>query len=279
MEPVIRLQGVSKRFGAEVALDDASWEVPPGVVFALLGENGAGKTTAFRMTIGMIPSDGGRVIFKGEDIGALPMYQRARRGMGYLSQEPSVFQRLTVSENVEAILETLHLSRTDRKQRLGKLLDRLGLTPLAKSKAYTLSGGERRRLEITRALVTNPQLILLDEPFSGVDPIAVGEIQGIILRLRETGIGILLTDHNVHDTLSVTDHSYIISKGMIEARGTPEELLENPRARELYLGDRLSINHLVRPDAAQPADDDRSAGPAAENADAPPGGEGETPSA
>jgi len=172
------------------------------------------------------------------------MYQRARRGMGYLSQEPSVFQRLTVEQNVLAILETLHLTRAERRKRLGELLASLGLTPLAKSKAFTLSGGERRRLEITRALVTNPKLILLDEPFSGVDPIAVNEIQEIILQLRDSGIGILLTDHNVYDTLSVTDRSYIIAAGKIEASGTPKELLNNPRARELYLGDRLHEDHI-----------------------------------
>jgi lipopolysaccharide export system ATP-binding protein len=187
----------------------------------------------------------------GEDIGSLPMYQRARRGMGYLSQEPSVFQGMTVADNVEAILETLRISRAERKKRLAQLLDQLSLTHLKDFLASTLSGGERRRLEITRALVTEPRLILLDEPFSGVDPKVVNEIQEIILKLRDSGIGILLTDHNVHDTLSVTDRSYIISEGRIEASGTPEQLLSNPRARELYFGERLQIDHIVRPDAAR----------------------------
>ena len=252
---LLQVEDLRKSYNRREVVKGINFLVEAGEIVGLLGQNGAGKTTAFRMTIGMIPSDGGRIIFKGEEVGKLPMYQRARRGMGYLSQEPSVFQRLTVAQNIEAVLETLHLSRTDRRRRRDELLDRLGLVPLAKAKAYNLSGGERRRLEITRALATQPQLILLDEPFSGVDPIAVNEIQSIVLRLRDTGIGILLTDHNVHDTLSVTDHSYIISEGVIEARGTPEELLENPRARELYLGDRLSIDHLVRPAAdRKPAD-------------------------
>ena len=245
---LLQVRNLRKSFSRREVVKGINFSVEAGKIVGLLGQNGAGKTTAFRMTIGMISRDSGEVIFNGEDISSLPMYQRARRGMGYLSQEPSVFQRMTVSDNVEAILETLRLRRAERKQRLAMLLDQLGLSPLAKAKAYTLSGGERRRLEITRALVTNPKLILLDEPFSGVDPIAVGDIQRIILELRQTGIGILLTDHNVHDTLSVTDYSYIISEGTIEAGGTPEDLLENPRARKLYLGDRLHIDHLVRPD-------------------------------
>jgi len=245
-----------KSYNRREVVKGVAFSVEAGEIVGLLGQNGAGKTTAFRMTIGMIPSDGGHVLFNGEDVDRLPMYERARRGMGYLSQEPSVFQRMTVSGNVEAILETLRLRRAERKRRLAELLDRLGMSHLAKSMAYTLSGGERRRLEITRALVTKPKLILLDEPFSGVDPIAVGDIQKIILELRETGIGILLTDHNVHDTLSVTDRSYIISQGVIEASGTPEELLNNPRARELYLGDRLHIDHLVRPETPKSGESD-----------------------
>jgi len=256
---LLEVKGLRKSYNRREVVRGIDFSVHEGEIVGLLGQNGAGKTTAFRMTIGMIPRDGGEIVFRGEDVGGLPMYQRARRGMGYLSQEPSVFQRLTVSQNIEAILETLRLHRRDRKKRLGELLDRLGLTRLAKSRADTLSGGERRRLEITRALVTNPRLILLDEPFSGVDPKAVNEIQSIILPLRDSGIGILLTDHNVHDTLSVTNRSYIIHLGAIEAEGTPEELLENDRARELYLGDRLSIDHIARPEAERKPPDGESA--------------------
>ena len=243
---LLEVKDLCKSYNRREVVKGVSFAVNGGEIVGLLGQNGAGKTTAFRMTMGMISRDAGAIFFQGEDISGLPMYQRARRGMGYLSQEPSVFTRLTVADNVMAILETLRLSRAERKQRQGELLDRLGLTHLANSKAFTLSGGERRRLEITRALVTDPRLILLDEPFSGVDPKAVNEIQEIILQLRAGGIGILLTDHNVHDTLSVTDRSYIISEGRIEASGTPEELLSNARARDLYFGDKLRIDHIVR---------------------------------
>jgi len=248
---LLEVKGLRKFYKRREVVKGIDFAVDAGEIVGLLGQNGAGKTTAFRMTIGMIPSNGGQVIFNGEDVSGLPMYQRARRGMGYLSQEPSVFQRLTVAENIEAILEIMRLSREERRRRRDGLLKRLGLDHLAHAKAYTLSGGERRRLEITRALATEPKLLLLDEPFSGVDPKAVNEIQQIILPLRESGIGILLTDHNVYDTLSVTDRSYIIYEGTIEASGTPEELLENPRARELYLGDRLSIDHIARPEAGR----------------------------
>ena len=243
---LLNVKNLKKSYNRREVVRGVNFEVSSGEIVGLLGQNGAGKTTTFCMTMGMIPRDAGEIVFKSEDVGGLPMYQRARRGMGYLSQEPSVFQRLTVAQNVMAILETLHLSRAERKRRLAELLDRLGIAYLHKAKAFTLSGGERRRLEITRALATNPQLILLDEPFSGVDPIAVNEIQEIILHLRDGGIGILLTDHNVYDTLSVTDRSYIIAEGRIEASGTPKELLDNPRARELYLGDRLHEGHLER---------------------------------
>lgn len=255
---LLEVKNLRKTYNRRTVVNGVNFAVEKGEIVGLLGQNGAGKTTAFRMTIGMIPRDDGQIFFMGEDVGGLPMYQRAQRGMGYLSQEPSIFQRLSVADNVLAILETLHLSRADRKKRLGELLDRLGLTRLSDSIACTLSGGERRRLEITRALVTSPKLILLDEPFSGVDPKAVNEIQDIILQLRGEGIGVLLTDHNVHDTLSVTDRSYIIAAGKIEAAGTPEELLNNPRARELYFGDKLQIDHLYRPDTAKESMEDGS---------------------
>jgi lipopolysaccharide export system ATP-binding protein len=255
---LLEVKDLRKSYNGREVVKGVTFTVEAGEIVGLLGQNGAGKTTAFRMTIGMIPSDGGQVLFHGEDVDGLPMYQRARRGMGYLSQEPSVFQGLTVKDNVLAILETLHLSRAERKRRLEELLAKLGLSPLRDSTACNLSGGERRRLEITRALVTNPKLILLDEPFSGVDPKAVNEIQEIILQLRGTGIGILLTDHNVYDTLGVTDRSFIISEGRIEASGTPEELLSNPKARELYFGDRLQIDHIARRDPdRKPATGDR----------------------
>ncbi len=243
---LLEVKELRKTYNRREVVKGVSFTVNAGEIVGLLGQNGAGKTTAFRMTMGMISRDGGEIFFQGEDVSGLPMYLRARRGMGYLSQEPSVFTRLSVADNVMAILETLRLSRAQRRKRQGELLERLGLTHLSNSKAFTLSGGERRRLEITRALVTDPRLILLDEPFSGVDPKAVNEIQEIILQLRAGGIGILLTDHNVHDTLSVTDRSFIISEGRIEASGTPEELLSNARARELYFGDKLQIDHIVR---------------------------------
>ena len=258
---LLEVEGLRKIYSRREVVKGIDYTVGAGEIVGLLGQNGAGKTTAFLMTMGMISNNGGRVYFQGEDIGSLPMYQRARRGMGYLSQEPSVFQRLSVSDNVLAILETLRLSRAERKRRLAELLDRFGLTHLAKAKAFTLSGGERRRLEITRALVTTPKLILLDEPFSGVDPIAVNEIQQHILKLRESGIGILLTDHNVYDTLSVTDRSYIISEGTIEASGNPRELFNNPRARELYLGDRIQEHHIAKQPAAKRSDAEDPAPP------------------
>jgi len=251
---LLDVRNLRKSYNRREVVKGISFAVNEGEIVGLLGQNGAGKTTAFRMTIGMIPRDGGEINFRGQDVGALPMYRRARLGMGYLSQAPSVFQRLSVSDNVMAVLETMHLTRKERRERLETLLARLGLTHLAASKADMLSGGERRRLEITRALATEPRLILLDEPFSGVDPKAVNEIHQIILPLAKSGIGILLTDHNVYDTLSVTDRSYIIHQGVIEANGTPEELLANDRARELYLGDRLQIDHLARPDAGPKPD-------------------------
>ncbi len=244
---LLEVEGLKKAYHRRVVVDGVSFAVEAGVIVGLLGPNGAGKTTSFRMTIGMIPSDGGRVIFDGKDVSRDPMFRRARQGMGYLSQEASVFRRLSVWDNVMAILELIRMPPAARRKRCEQLLERMGILQLSKSLACNLSGGERRRLEIARALVTNPRMILLDEPFSGVDPKAVQEIQGIVMELRREGIGILVTDHNVHDTLSVTDHSFIISGGRIEAAGTPQELLSNPRARELYFGDRLQIGHIARP--------------------------------
>lgn len=247
---LLHAEGLRKSYSGRKVVDDVSFSVNGGEIVGLLGPNGAGKTTAFRMTIGMIPSDGGRVVFAGQDVTDLPMYRRARLGMGYLSQEPSVFQRLSVRDNILAVLETQRLPRAERKARLQSLLARLGLEKVADSPAYALSGGERRRLEITRALAINPRLILLDEPFSGVDPIAVEEIQTIILQLSQSGIGILLTDHNVHDTLSVTTRAYILNEGRIQASGTAAELLQNPKARKFYLGDRFRLEHFTPPRGA-----------------------------
>ena len=212
-----------------------------GEIVGLLGPNGAGKTTSFYMIVGLIQPTGGQVFFQGQDVTNAPMFRRARMGLGYLSQEPSIFRQLTVEENVMAILETLPLSARERRQRLGELLDELKIGHLAKQKAYTLSGGERRRLEITRALVTNPALILLDEPFSGVDPLAVYDVQQIIIGLKAKGLGILITDHNVRETLAVVDRAYLLCEGKVLREGTSSFLINDPMSRELYLGPRFSM--------------------------------------
>ncbi len=222
-------------------VDGVGISVKRGEVVGLLGPNGAGKTTTFYLVMGLIRADGGRVEFEGRDVTNLPMYRRARLGMGYLSQEPSVFRRLTVEENVMAILETLDLTAKERRARLADLLDKLGMAGLAGQAAYTLSGGERRRLEITRALVTNPSMILLDEPFSGVDPLAVYDVQKIITDLREQGLGILITDHNVRETLSIVDRAYLICDGKVLREGTGSFLSNDPVSREMYLGPRFSM--------------------------------------
>jgi lipopolysaccharide export system ATP-binding protein len=234
-------QGLVKRFRNRVVVDRVSVDIQRGEVVGLLGPNGAGKTTSFYMIVGLLRAEGGRIFLEGEDITDLPMYQRCRMGMGYLPQESSVFRKLTVEENLLAILETMDLTEQERMARLRVLLAELELTPLARHKAYTLSGGERRRLEITRALVTNPRYLLLDEPFTGIDPIAIGDIQEIVGRLRERGIGVLITDHNVRETLAITDRAYILYHGQILAAGTAHELAGNPRAREIYLGEKFSL--------------------------------------
>ena len=230
-----------KNYKHRRVVDHASLTVNRGEVVGLLGPNGAGKTTTFYMIVGLIKATAGRVFFDGQDITHMAMSRRARLGISYLSQEPSIFRHLTVEQNIMAILEVQNLSRRQRRQRLRQLMKELGLERLAKSKAYTLSGGERRRLEITRALVISPQLILLDEPFSGVDPIAVFDVQQIILELKKRGLGILLTDHNVRETLSITDRSYIMYESKILISGTSEELINDPRAREIYLGEQFSM--------------------------------------
>lgn len=238
---LLETRHVTKAYKGRVVVDKVSIHINRGEIVGLLGPNGAGKTTTFYMVMGVVHPEEGKIFFKGEDITALPMYQRARFGIGYLSQEPSIFRKLTVEENIMAILETLDISKDERIKRLKHLLAELDITYLAKNKAYTLSGGERRRLEITRALVTNPSLILLDEPFSGVDPIAVLEVQKILQKLKAQGLSILLTDHNVRETLAVTDRSYIINEGKILISGNPHELVSNKRAREVYLGEKFVL--------------------------------------
>ncbi|MBU0878182.1 MAG: LPS export ABC transporter ATP-binding protein, partial [Candidatus Omnitrophica bacterium] len=209
--------------------------------FAFLGPNGAGKTTCFYMIVGIIPLDQGKILFDNQDLTHLPIHIRARYGVGYLSQEPSAFRKLTVEENIMAILETLSLPRGERHRRLEGLLKELNIEHLRKNKAYTLSGGEMRRLEITRALVTNPSFLLLDEPFSGIDPIVVGEAKEIIIDLKRKGIGILLTDHNARETLSITDRAYLIAEGKILISGTSKDLINDPKAREIYLGKNFNM--------------------------------------
>jgi lipopolysaccharide export system ATP-binding protein len=234
-------QGLEKWFKRRKAVDDVSLDIQRGEVVGLLGPNGAGKTTSFYMMVGMLPADRGRIFLEGEEITGLPMYQRCRRGVGYLPQESSVFRKLTVAENILAILETQDLSRAERRERLDGLLAELGLTELGRYPAYTLSGGERRRLEITRALVTSPRYLLLDEPFTGIDPIAIGDIQEIVARLRDRGIGILITDHNVRETLAITDRAYILYEGKVLVSGTASEIAADPTAREIYLGEKFSL--------------------------------------
>lgn len=233
---LLETRGLVKRYSGRIVVDHVSLRVAPAEIVGLLGRNGAGKTTTFRMTIGMVTPDAGSVVFDGADVTRMPMFKRARRGMGYLSQEPSIFQRLTVEENLLAILESMTMTRRQRNNRAEELMDEFGLTYLRRQLARTLSGGERRKLEIARSLITNPTLVLLDEPFSGVDPIAVESLQHEIRSLREAGISVLLTDHNVRETLSVTDRSYIIFDGRVLRDGTPRELINDPLVRKTYLG-------------------------------------------
>ncbi|NQU11649.1 LPS export ABC transporter ATP-binding protein [bacterium] len=239
--PLLQTRELVKIYSGRRVVNGVDIHVGRGEVVGLLGPNGAGKTTTFYMTVGLVRPDGGRVLFDGGDVTRLAMHKRARRGIGYLAQEPSVFRKLTVEDNILAILETLPLSAEERKFRLDYLLQELDIQALAKHKAYTLSGGERRRLEITRALVTGPKLVLLDEPFSGVDPIAVYEVQQIIADLKRKGLGILLTDHNVRETLAIVDRAYLICQGKVEREGTSEFLINDPKSRELYLGPRFSM--------------------------------------
>lgn len=236
---ILQVDNISKRFWHRSVVKDVSLEVRGGEIVGLLGPNGAGKTTTFCMIVGLLRPDQGKVILNGDEITHLPIHIRARLGLGYLSQEPSIFNNLTVEENIMAILETLRLSKEERRERLSSLLEEFGIRHLAHNKAYTLSCGERRRCEIARCLVRSPSFILLDEPFLGIDPITVEEIQRMVKRLKKRGIGILMTDHRVRETLDITDRSYIIVDGRIMADGGPAELISDPNVRRVYLGERF----------------------------------------
>ncbi len=254
---LLEARNLVKTYGGRTVVNDVRFCVEDGEIVGLLGPNGAGKTTSFRITVGMIRPDSGRVSFLGRDITALPMYKRARAGIGYLSQEPSVFQRLTVERNLSAIAESMRFTRKQRRETVEHLLEQFNLRHVRDNLARHISGGERRKLEIARALITNPRLILLDEPFSGVDPKAVEELRAEILRLRQHGIAILLTDHNVRETLKTTDRSYVIHQGRVISDGSPHELINDPRVRATYLG------NTFRGDEFLPESDGLAAAPAA----------------
>jgi len=240
-EHLLKIENLTKSYDGKKVVNDVNMKIKRGEVVGLLGPNGAGKTTTFYMVVGMLKPDKGRIIYDNKDITKLAMYRRARSGIGYLSQEPSIFRKLTVEENIMAILETLSLPRSVRRKRSKELLSELHIEHLSKKKSYMLSGGERRRLEITRALVGNPLFILLDEPFSGIDPIAVADAQEIIADLKKKGLGILLTDHNVRETLEITDRSYIMAEGRILISGKEKDLINDPKARKIYLGEKFRM--------------------------------------
>jgi len=233
---------LKKSYHQKTVVDDVSIKVQRGEVVGLLGANGAGKTTTFSLILGLIPKEGGEILLDGEDISGLPMYRRAQKGLSLLPQEPSAFRKLSVEENLLSIMETLPGDHSRRNDTLAQILQELGLEKLAKAKAYTLSGGERRRLEIARALITNPEFILLDEPFTGIDPLAVLDLQGIILSLKEKGLGVLITDHSVRETLKIADRAYIINRGKILKEGTPEELVNSEEVKKIYLGQGFSLS-------------------------------------
>ncbi len=240
-DSVLMAERLDKSFGGRRVLREVSLSIKAGEIVGLLGPNGAGKTTSFYIIVGLLRPDGGSVTLDGNDVTDLPMYQRARAGISYLPQEPSVFRKLTVEENILAILETLPISAEERQVRLGELLEELSIAHLAKNRAFSLSGGERRRLEITRALVVSPAFMLLDEPFAGIDPIAVLDIQGIVQQLKERGIGVLITDHNVRETLGICDRAYILNDGAILEEGVPAHIAASRQARELYLGEQFRL--------------------------------------
>ncbi|MEY5011037.1 MAG: Lipopolysaccharide export system ATP-binding protein LptB [Verrucomicrobiota bacterium] len=238
---VLYTEKLVKVYGGRAVVNGVDIQLRKGEIVGLLGPNGAGKTTSFYMIVGLVRPNSGRVVFNGEEVTGKPMYQRARMGMGYLPQEESIFRKLTVEENILAILETQPLGRKERRARCEELLEQFGITHVAKQVALTLSGGEKRRLTIARSLVTRPSLLMLDEPFSGVDPIAVADVQQIIVRLRDQGLGILITDHNVRETLSIVDRAYMIYEGRVETQGTKDFLLNDPVARRVYLGERFQM--------------------------------------
>lgn len=238
---ILQAKGLTKTFKGRRVVDGVDLDLRSGEVVGLLGPNGAGKTTSFYMVVGLTRPDGGSIYLGEEEITTLPMYMRARKGIAYLPQEASVFRKLTVRENILAILETLPAARDEREERLSVLMGELGISHLSESKAYSLSGGERRRVEIARALVISPSFILLDEPFAGIDPIAVIDIQGLITHLRSKGIGVLITDHNVRETLGICDRAYILSDGKIIEAGTPEEIAQSDRAKKVYLGEKFRL--------------------------------------
>ncbi len=244
---MLEVQGLVKIYGKRRVVDGVSFEVEPGEIVGLLGPNGAGKTTSFRMTCGMIEANAGTVILGGVDVTDWPMYRRAREGgMGYLAQESSVFRKLSVQDNLLGVMELLGMDRRARRRRCDELLEQFNIAHLRKSLGLSLSGGERRRLEIARALVSNPKIMLLDEPFTGIDPVTIDSIQAIIRRLRDEGIAILITDHQVRETLQITDRSYVINKGQVLCHGPPEAVLSNPQAREVYFGEDMDVRPVAR---------------------------------
>jgi lipopolysaccharide export system ATP-binding protein len=241
MKGKLKTAHLQKVYRGRAVVQDVSIEVGPGEIIGLLGPNGAGKTTTFYAVVGLISPDAGTVTLGDDDITSLPMYLRAQRGISYLPQEPSIFRRMTVEDNLRAIFETLDLSHAEQERRIDQLIQDFGLVKVRKNRGYSLSGGERRRVEIARALVINPWYILLDEPFAGIDPIAVLDIQGIVRHLKTMGIGILITDHNVRETLKITDRAYIINNGEILRHGTPQELSSDPEVRKIYLGEDFTL--------------------------------------
>ena len=240
-EPDLAASGLVKIYGDRTVVNGMNVECSCGEIVGILGPNGAGKTPTFYMVVGLVKPDSGKVVFRGEDITALPVYKRARKGIGYLAQEASVFRKLSVWDNVMSILETMPMSRKERSARAEELLSPFDLMKVAKQPAYTLSGGERRKLEIARALVRNPAILMLDEPFAGVDPLSVGEIQDIVRRLAESGLGIIITDHNVRETLSVVHRAYLVYNGRLLREGTSEDLVNDPEVREKYLGENFRM--------------------------------------